>query len=206
MKFKAVVEYEYPTEHKPPVKAEIVLHGDRVITDNIKWIGQEPVIRDNGVKDELEPITKNDKVDCEHTDCNNCVNHKYCDYEPTTKNNLGVDCISRADAIRVASGYCHPSNVANELAKLPSVTPQEPKSEWQQDHEILKAHSDGANEVLDKIRFDLFKLYNDRPSDYNHSQRTELFCEVIKILDKYTAGSAHDVAQEIVNNNGIVDL
>ena len=49
---------------------------------------KEPVIRDNGVKDELnrvknelEPTTKNDKVDCEHTDCNNCVNHKYCDYE-----------------------------------------------------------------------------------------------------------------------------
>ena len=38
------------------------------------------------------------------------------------------DCISRADAIRVASGYCHPSNVAKELAKLPSVTPQEPKT------------------------------------------------------------------------------
>lgn len=31
------------------------------------------------------------------------------------------DAISRADAIRVASGYCHPANVAKELAKLPSV-------------------------------------------------------------------------------------
>jgi len=38
--------------------------------------------------EEQEPTTKNDKVDCEHTDCNNCVNHKYCDYEPTTKNDL----------------------------------------------------------------------------------------------------------------------
>ena len=36
MIFKAIVEYEYPIEHKPPVKAEIVLHGDRVVTDNIK--------------------------------------------------------------------------------------------------------------------------------------------------------------------------
>lgn len=33
------------------------------------------------------------------------------------------DAISRADAIRVASGYCHPANVAQELAKLPSVQP-----------------------------------------------------------------------------------
>ena len=39
-----------------------------------------------------------------------------------------LDCIPRAEAIRVASGYCHPSNVAKELAKLPSVTPQEPKT------------------------------------------------------------------------------
>lgn len=49
------------------------------------------------------------------------------EYTPTTKNDLGVDAISRADAIRVASGYCHPSNVAKELAKLPSVAPQEPR-------------------------------------------------------------------------------
>ena len=41
--------------------------------------------------------------------------------ELTTKNNLKVDTISRADAIRVASGYCHPSNVAKELMKLPPV-------------------------------------------------------------------------------------
>lgn len=34
---------------------------------------------------------------------------------------------------------------------LPSVTPK-PKSEWEHDHEILKAYSDGASAVLDKIR------------------------------------------------------
>jgi hypothetical protein len=34
------------------------------------------------------------------------------------------DAIDRAEAIKVASGYCHPANVAKELAKLPPVTPQ----------------------------------------------------------------------------------
>ena len=34
------------------------------------------------------------------------------------------DCISRSEAIRVASGYCHPSNVPSELSKLPSVEPE----------------------------------------------------------------------------------
>ena len=33
------------------------------------------------------------------------------------------DAISRQAAIYIASGYCHPANVANELAKLPSVQP-----------------------------------------------------------------------------------
>lgn len=64
--------------------------------------------------------------------------------EPTTKNDLGVDCISRADAIRVASGYCHPSNVAKELAKLPSVTPQEPKTgHWTCDRANVRCSSCG---------------------------------------------------------------
>lgn len=35
MKYKAIVEYEYPIEHKPPVKADIYLHGDKVTTREI---------------------------------------------------------------------------------------------------------------------------------------------------------------------------
>ena len=42
------------------------------------------------------------------------------------------DAISRADAVRVASGYCHPQNIANELAKLPSVNPQPKTGRWVQ--------------------------------------------------------------------------
>lgn len=40
------------------------------------------------------------------------------------------DAISRADAVRVASGYCHPANVAKELAKLPPVTPKPETAHW----------------------------------------------------------------------------
>lgn len=32
-----------------------------------------------------------------------------------------------------------------------------PKTEWEQDHAILKAYSDGANEVLDKIRAEVLE-------------------------------------------------
>ena len=34
------------------------------------------------------------------------------------------DLISRQAAIDVASGYCHPANIAKELAKLPSAQPE----------------------------------------------------------------------------------
>jgi nitrite reductase/ring-hydroxylating ferredoxin subunit len=43
------------------------------------------------------------------------------------------DCISRQAAIYIASGYCHPANVAKELAKLPSVQPKRGKWIWNGD-------------------------------------------------------------------------
>ena len=42
------------------------------------------------------------------------------------------DCISRSEAIRIASGYCHWSRIPEELAKLPSVKPKERTGEWKQ--------------------------------------------------------------------------
>ena len=32
--------------------------------------------------------------------------------------------IYKDDAIRIANGYCHPANIAKELAKLPAVEPE----------------------------------------------------------------------------------
>jgi len=40
------------------------------------------------------------------------------------------DAIDRAEAIKIASGYCHPANVIKELAKLPPVTPQPKTGHW----------------------------------------------------------------------------
>jgi hypothetical protein len=39
--------------------------------------------------------------------------------------------------------------------------------------------------VLDKIRAEIEEVYNDRPRSYNNTQRRELFCKVIEIIDKY---------------------
>ena len=35
-----------------------------------------------------------------------------------------ADLINRSEAIRIASGFCHTANIADELAKLPSVQEQ----------------------------------------------------------------------------------
>lgn len=53
----------------------------------------------------------------------------------------------------------------------------------------MKRFEDEINAVLDKIRAEISEVYNDRPYDYNHSQRTELFCKVMKIINKYKAES-----------------
>lgn len=37
-----------------------------------------------------------------------------------------MDLIERQAAIEVASGYCHPANIAKELEKLPSAQPERP--------------------------------------------------------------------------------
>ena len=40
------------------------------------------------------------------------------------------DTISRQAAIDVASGYCHPANIAKELAKLPTAQPEPKEGHW----------------------------------------------------------------------------
>ena len=49
------------------------------------------------------------------------------DQEPTTKNDLGVDCISREQAIN-AVNMCSNSETILNLQQLPSITPQEPQT------------------------------------------------------------------------------
>ena len=66
------------------------------------------------------------------------------------KRETSGDAIDRQAAIRIASGYCHPANVAKELAKLPSVQP-EPISDvcmkavwtWLLDYQIKAAELKG---------------------------------------------------------------
>ena len=47
MKYRGIFEYEYPTEHKPPISIDVHLHGDCVKGKIIEWeyrpLEQEPM-------------------------------------------------------------------------------------------------------------------------------------------------------------------
>ena len=76
-------------------------------------------------------------------------------------------------------------DIYKEIVKM---LEQEPKSEWQKDHDILKAYSDGANEVIDKIRAEignhcgLTKEKHCRYCSYCHSVMGVR--EILEIIDK----------------------
>ena len=74
---------------------------------------------------------------------------------------------------------------------------QEPKSEWQHDHEVLKAYSDGANDILDKIRAEIEEEYGDydicewfadydyEENDISEYQQVGDVSDILAIIDKY---------------------
>lgn len=88
-------------------------------------------------------------------------------------------------------GFLAPDMTVTEFVEdLPSVQPmrkQEPKSEWEQDHEILKAYSDGANEMLDKIKEDIRRfMFEVNPS----SSESDYACNyILDVIDKYNGES-----------------
>lgn len=54
--------------------------------------------------------------------------------------------------------------------------------------------------ILDQIKADVKKNFNDRPSCYNHPQRTKFYVEVLQIIDKHKAESEdgkNDILDEI---------
>lgn len=65
---------------------------------------------------------------------------------------------------------------------------QRPKSEWQRDHEILKAYSDGASAVLDEVRAEIDGLLNDEDSNmYAHG-----VMDCLEIIDKFMAEGSEE--------------
>lgn len=112
------------------------------------------------------------------------------EHEPTTKNDLGVDAVNRKEFIDWLKNWTlgDATPLIDFVNSMPSVTPQEPTSEWEQDHEILKAYSDGATEVLDKIRAEIDELieFNKR---MNYMGIAGGLALAKNVIDKYKAES-----------------
>ncbi len=86
---------------------------------------------------------------------------------------------SYTDALNVLT------EVRDKIKALPPVNPQKPKSECEHDHEILKAHSDGANEVLAIIRAEIDEEYDRvHPYDISCAEGLEM---ALNIVDKFIA-------------------
>ena len=69
---------------------------------------------------------------------------------------------------------------------------EQESTEWQQDHEILKAYSDGANEMLDEIRAEVESLNvwslryaPSKDKDMRPQIVTNVKNHVLEIIDKY---------------------
>lgn len=69
-----------------------------------------------------------------------------------------------------------------------STIEQDSKSEWEHDHEILKAYDDGANEVLDKIRVEIERCYCEVSNEYDKGRNYGLYMAT-QVIDKYKAES-----------------
>lgn len=72
--------------------------------------------------------------------------------------NLSEEALEDFEGIQKDLPYCTCQNLGMALAKLELLEKQgcnviEPKSEWEHDHEILKAYSDGTSAVLESIKY-----------------------------------------------------
>lgn len=114
------------------------------------------------------------------------------------RDDMAEDCISRQAAIDTIESWlsCDDYNEAERhimramqsvLYDLPPVSSSEKpnKSECEHDHEILKAYSDGANEVLNKIRAEIDEQYDRvHPYDISCAEGLEM---ALNIVDKFMA-------------------
>ncbi len=68
------------------------------------------------------------------------------------------------------------------------VLERESKSEWQKDHEILKAYSDGANGVLDELKDEIEKYW----SYCDENLQAPTLSGIKQLIDKYKTESEEE--------------
>lgn len=93
---------------------------------------------------------------------------KLLEQEPTTKNNLGVDCIPRIETIDYLCKHCPDDGECfkdcdeiKHLRQMPPVTPQEPKLMIEIDLYSVIKQKYIEREVLEKLRADIEAAYDE---------------------------------------------
>ena len=140
---------------------------------------------------EQEPTTKNDSLKyCDRSIClRNEYNNVGCEdcevtksQEPTTKNDLGVEYISRAELMAILSDYYDTTieyrSMLKEIASLSSITPQEP--------------------VIDKIRAEIKQYQSDYDVHGTEYDRVawKAFNRCLQIIDKYKTDRSEEQTGE----------
>lgn len=109
------------------------------------------------------------------------------DDEPITERRFVCDCGAGVDCwvSPVTDAFDTEEEAIEAWNRRSEVLERESKSEWQKDHEILKAYSDSANGVFDELRAEIMKLQL-----YKMFEGEDTFYierdDVLWIIDKYT--------------------
>ena len=107
-------------------------------------------------------------------------------YRLINANNITFNSDGFITAKNIEKMPCIYADLPNGMDGEHYVLEQEP-TEWQIDHEILKAYSDGADDILDKLRAEIEDLDIFYDNDYFSSNRDAMFkcSDVLQVIDKY---------------------
>lgn len=95
------------------------------------------------------------------------------------------DAVSRQDALNCVTFNEFRYRIVEDIKALPSVTPKE-KSEYEHDHEVVKAYKDGQAFILDRIKAEVEEIKLDVDLDIgNEMIYNNAIKDVLEIIDKY---------------------
>lgn len=130
---------------------------------------------------------------------NNLILVNKDNYEPITKNDLGVDLVSRADVLKLMQDNWHTHNgdwamqeSMDDIRALPSVTPQEPtdKNFTKADIDaIVKAINAHWELIIDEIRAEIETEKLEDSANFCVKAHNIAVDRVLGIIDKYKAES-----------------
>ena len=125
----------------------------------------------------------------------------WLEQEPTTKNDLGVDCVARQDVERFIEGFINEYTPEEELEfinleldglkHLPPATPQELKPMVEIDLDYVIKQKYIEREVLDKIRAEILEEHENAYAREDNDTAYGLSM-ALDILDKYKSGGSKE--------------